>query len=69
MRSQELRRTSQEVLRSLFDMTAPQMARVLGQLPHDKQDQAKAILENQRSQSQPDTPRTGEDTVDMSGWK
>lgn len=66
-RSHEIRRLSEEVLRSLFDMAAPQMPQVLSSLSTGKQDQAKAILEKHP----PRTPGNWEgDTVDnISGWK
>lgn len=45
-RSHELRRVSQKVFYALFDMAAPQMTLVLGQMAPHKQDQAKMILKN-----------------------
>ncbi|CAG7826096.1 unnamed protein product [Allacma fusca] len=52
-RSHELRRVSQKVFYALFDMAAPQMTIVLGQMAPHKQDQAKAILKNHVTQEPP----------------
>jgi hypothetical protein len=46
MRSPELRRMSQKVFHALFDIAAPQMTLVLGNMSPYKQDQARAILKN-----------------------
>lgn len=48
-RSHELRRMSQKVFYALYDMAAPQMTVIFGQLPPHKQDQAKQILINHGS--------------------
>jgi hypothetical protein len=45
-RSPELKRMSHNVFHALFDMAAPQVTLVLGQMSPHKQDQAKAILKN-----------------------
>jgi len=45
-RSPELKRMSHNVFHALFDMAAPQMTFVMGQMAPHKQDQAKLILKN-----------------------
>lgn len=67
-RSHELRRMSQKVFYALFDMAAPQMTLVLGQMAAHKQDQAKMILQNHVTSSETSPkPVNHDERVNISG--
>ncbi|CAL8143600.1 unnamed protein product [Orchesella dallaii] len=66
-RSHELRRVSQKVFYALFDMAAPQMTLVLGQMAPHKQDQAKLILKNHTTSEQAVKSTNHDDRSNISG--
>lgn len=63
VRSPELRRMSQKVFHALFEMAAPQMTQVLGNMSPHKQDQARAILNNYVANND-ESPRKIKHSVD-----